>query len=308
MVRFFAVLAPALLISAAAMSKKPAWVEAPVKYCSPTEVCAVGSGDTPAKAKAEARSGIMKWFKSEIKSSAEFSESSRNDSLSNSASTEAWEGTKGILEGVEIKENFDEAGEYYSLASLDKTAAAAAIKLKIAQLDDKMKTLLADDSKRSARMLEDYYKSREELNAQHLFISGATVPEVITYDQVFKNKNAKIAKNIGYYIDMRPSENSASALAIFREALIAHGNKISPNEASADRKCTGSLDAVEQHINIAGFVKYQFVLKLDCMEDGKAVGSVSATETTTGRSQKHALESALPQLKAAAQEGLYNFI
>ena len=291
---------------------KPSWITSPGDYCAIKEICAVGSGDTPARAKTDASAGIMKWFKSNIKSSSRFSESAGDDGFSSSASVEVWEGADGILRGVEIKENFEDAGgRHYSLAGFNKVAAATAIRLKISQLDDKMKILLGDDTKNSVRMLEGYHKVREELNEQYLFLSGSSVPEAVTYAQVLKSRNSKIAKGLNYYVnvlDIHGVDSSGQISAIVKEALTSTGNSVSVDAYYSNRHITGSIEAVKQHINVAGFVKYQFVLKLNCAEGEKVINSITTAETNEGRSQQQAFDSAMPRLKAYVQEHIYDLI
>ena len=293
-------------------SAKPSWIASPWESCGIKEVCAVGSGDTQSRANADARSGIMKWFKSNIKSSARFAESADDDGFSSSASVETWEGADGILKGVEIKENFEDAGgRHYSLAGFNKVAAAAAIRLKIGQLDEKMKSLLGDNTKKSIRMLEGYYNAREELNDQYLFLSGVSVPEAVTYAQVLKSRSSKIVKGLSYYVNIRDIhgiDTPRQMTATVKEALTSIGNSVSADAYSSDRHVTGSLEAVKQHLNVSGFVKYQFVLKLDCAEGEKVINSLVTSETYEGRSQQQAFEAALPKLKAYIHEHIYDLI
>ena len=296
-----------LALAVSDASAKPSWINTPGEFCGDNEICAVGSGNTPARAKADARAAIKKWFKSEIKSSSRFAESAHDDQFSSSASAEIWEGAKGILEGVEIKESFEDAGGYYSLAGFDKTVAAASIKLKVDQLDDKMKVLLGDDTKKSVRMLEGYYKVREELNGQYHFLSGFSIPEVVTYDQMFNNRSSKIVKGLSYQVDIDSFDDGQIA-AIVKEALTSAGNKVSIDAGSSDRSITGSFKGIKQHLNVEGFVKYTFVLTLNCLENKKVISSITTTEISTSRSPQHAFESALPRLKEYVRENIYDLM
>jgi hypothetical protein len=265
---------------------RPDWIDFPSGGCSDDEFCSVGIGNTPAAAKSDARAEIIKWFKSEVKSSARFSESDSGSS----ARADVLEEAGGIIEGVQIKETFYDSESYYALAAFDKKAGAAALKLKIDALDEKMSALPAGAS---LRELAGLYDLRAELNRQHHFLSGAGVPDVVKYDRIAAARDA--FKGRAYRIEI---ENKEIAAAVKR-ALTENGARVS----ASGEKIAGTLTITEIPINVDGFVKFQFDLHLD-----SAAGSLSITETETGRSRAQVLESVMPKLKSFVIENIYDLI
>ena len=289
---------------------KPSWINAPSEYCSKDEICAVGTGERPAKAKSDARTEIMKFFKTQIKSSFRSSESSDDkNGFSSSISNSIWNGTDGILEGVEIKESFDDDDAFYALASFNKDNASKIIKTKIDELDSKMKSLLKQDTKLSIIELKNAFEERKDLNHFYGFLKNSFIPEIISFDDIQQLMNKNIAKNEKFFIELNSSdENRDELVSEIKNVITSTGNFIVLDKSKATRNITGTIKINKEYLNIAGFEKYSVELNLNCLKGKEIISSIIISRSETGRSKEQIINSIMPKLKDDLKKQIYQLI
>ena len=123
---------------------EPDWIRYPYKECEKNQICASGSGDTLNLAKADARNNILKYFKTEIKSSFKSSLFSDETEVKALNSDEINESSEGILKATEIKETYFDKSGFYAFAVLNKDVLQKEILADIRSLDLKMEILLSE--------------------------------------------------------------------------------------------------------------------------------------------------------------------
>ncbi|MDR1027698.1 MAG: hypothetical protein LBL46_04760 [Rickettsiales bacterium] len=283
----------------AATKNRPAWIDAPAGACSETEFCAVGAGSTAAGAKADARAEIMRFFRSSIDSSARFVETES----SSSASLDTQLSANGILEGVEIILNYNDGADFYSLAKLDKVVAAEQLRTKIDQADAEIKRHLGANTKRGARDAMRVEALRKELDNQYLILTGDNIPEPTDYQAAFARIRNQPGKIYSIAVTGDGSDEIETAVAA---ALSDNGNKIA--SANVERRVAGKITSASQFINVEGFVKYKYVLRLDAAEGGKKIGVLETTITEAGRDKSQTDSEAVQKLKAYIAENIFDLM
>lgn len=280
-------------------AKTPKWVKDPEKACKKSELCAVGEGESLSRAKRAARLAIGKIFNTRVKSKFSESISSENGSLNEKTSDEIEEITDVVLEGVEIKKHHETKTGYMALASLNKRKAAANFTREIQKLDEKMTVLMEDYTAGSLMKVEPLYKKREMLNARVAFLTGAGVPPVVSYEDVFKGKKAAADSMIVHvYLD---EDEPKAVESVLSKVLSDRGYKITSGRVrnkSSTHIVTGEYVADKQYLKVDGFEKYKFILKVKASNAQKVESGNLTTEViTTGRNLAQCMEKALPEIQ-----------
>lgn len=287
------------MLTSLTFAKDPSWVKDPSRKCKKSELCAVGEGVNVNRASREARLGISKIFNTQIKSKFKTTLSSNNSHMSEQTTDEVEEVTNGIVEGVEIKKTHETKTGYYALAVLNKRKAANALKREITKLDDKMNVLMSDGANASKVKVEQIYLKREALNDRYAFLSGFELPSNLSYEKVFKARRDAAAKMVVHVFLNESGSKHVEALLL--EALSKIGYKTSSGNSQNKKSThlvTGDYVAEQQHLNVDGFVKYKFLLKLKASTSKKVEsGALTFSVTETGRSLAQARENALPKVK-----------
>jgi hypothetical protein len=288
------------------MAKDPSWVKDPSRACKKSELCAVGEGVSINSANREARLGISKIFNTQIKSKFKTTLTSNNSFMSEQTTDEVEEVTNGIVEGVEIKKTHETKTGYYAFAVLNKRKAANALKKEITKLDEKMKVLLSEGSNASKVKVEQIYLKREAFNKKVAFLTGFEVPSNLSYEEVFKARREAAAKMVVHVF--LNEEGVKHVEATLLEALSRIGYKTSSGNIKnklSTHLVTGDYVAEKQHLNVDGFVKYRFLLKLKASTSRRVEsGALTFSVVETGRSLAQAKENALPKVKEFISENI----
>ena len=290
-----------ILPACAGVPKKnrPAWIAAPSGACAETEFCAVGVGTNLPAAKADARAEIMRFFRSDIDSTAKFSETGD----SSAASLDTALSAAGVLEGVEIIMSFEDGEETYALAKLDKIVAAEQLRTKIDQNDAEIERHLSANTKRGARDAMRVESARRELNNQYQILTGGGIDEPANYEAAF----AKIRNLPGRTYSVNITGDGADEIeTAVAAALSDNGNKVS--DKNPERKITGKITASEQFINVDGFVKYKYILRLDSVESGKKIGVMETSVIETGRDKTQTDSDAVQKIKNYINENVFDLM
>ncbi len=285
---------------------KPEWVHNPYAVCSQNELCAVGVGPGLNTAKADARSGLAKVFEARIKSSFEASLDQDNDETKSKVKDFISESSDVMLNAVEIKETYETPTEIYALAVLNRPVAAKITQEEIDDLDQKMLSLLKEDTPAAAVQLEKLYEQRRSLNQRHIVLTGSPVIEEVTYDQVYGNKKARIGKR-HIFLALEGYPDKAFDQTV-RSVLRENGYTFARTPSDTTPYVIISLIPEEQYSNINGFVKYNyyFTMQAPDRKTGKIVDVLTTTLTETGRNEQQAHSNALNSLKEYLNENILN--
>ncbi len=268
----------------------PAWVYAPYEACSEaTELCATGEAKTSQEAGAEARKNLASIF--EVKVTSEFSSyASASQSfpgqglLREEIQKTLAESVDQVLETVQIKKRFKQAGLSYALASLDRVQASELLKGRIDKIDEELNVLWERRSRMQFRKIVKLYLEREKLNERYSIVSGASLPARMTYGQIISWKEAKpkegqVVLRIGQAPDWMAEK--------IKELLTEAGLKIVKGDAR--KALSMNVDSIKEYINVTGFEKYTFTLTMTSFENGEKNKVLAVSETVTGRNQTDAL-------------------
>lgn len=265
-----------------------------VSDCKSKYICTVGEGPSLNLSKANARTNMSKIFSTKIQSKF----SSTLSDAGETSSEELNESTEAVLEGVEVLKVSEDDTGYYALAGLNKSKASRSFKRQIEKMDEKMEVYLEDGGMSAARKLKQLYMQREVMNKRYEFLSGRSISESITYDQVFKS-NKKLSDLVVhvYLEEEAPKEVESDLVKLLSDA----GMKITTGKElnkGATHIVTGSLQADKQYMKVDGFEKYKFVLKLEAMNrDRIGSGSLNFDITETGRDYDQTHDRAIGKIR-----------
>ncbi|HSQ97490.1 MAG TPA: LPP20 family lipoprotein [Rickettsiales bacterium] len=264
-------------------SSIPEWVEHPYKQCASNEICASGNGESLNSAKTDARNNILKYFETNVKSSFKTSLSSDEETVKQFSAEDTEELTEGILKGVKIKETFQDDEDFFAFAVLDKNIAVKEITNDIKELDTKMKLLLAEKNPKYNKQLEKNYNKREDLNKKYLMLTGNMIPNVVKYEDIFKNK--KISGNLVYYVKIK-NDDLKETTNYLKSTIINNNFKITDNKNQADRIITLSISKKDMYLNVDGFVKQRYSLTIKIFNNiGKEIQILDEDFVEIGRSE-----------------------
>lgn len=285
-------------------AKKPNWISNTEKDCFKNEICATGSGTSPNMAKTDARNNILKYFETNINSKFKSSLSTNEVEEKSFKSEDLEEISEGILKGVKIRSTYDDEKEFYAFAVLDKDVATKEIKNDIEKADAKMKLLIAENNIKYNKQLEKLYIKREELNKRYLVLTGNMIPEVVKYEDIFAAKKKSGELSLSYYI--APSEDYEQQISDYlANVLIENGAKVINNEKDANRFVMVTLNKVKMHLNVDGFMKEMYVLKVEVTNSSaEAVASLYQEFTDTGRSEAQIKEILNMRIKDYISENI----
>ena len=268
----------------------PSWINNPSKECSKNEICSTGNGATPNIAKTDARNNILKYFETKIESSFKSSLSTDEITVKSLKSEDVEELSNGILKGVDIKNTYEKDGEYYAFAVLDKNIAIKEIKNDIEKADSKMKLLIAENNIKYNKQLENLYIKREELNKRYLVLTGNMMPEVVKYEDIFNAKKKSGELSLTYYF--KPSDGYEQEIINFlSNKAVESGAKMTDKESEANRVIVLTINKANLYLNVNGFIKQKYVLKIDVNnKSNETVSTLYQEFIETGRSDSQILE------------------
>ncbi len=271
-------------------AKLPEWISNPSKECAKNEICATGSGTSPAMAKTDARNNILKYFETKVSSQFKSSLSTDEVNVKSLKSEDMEEVSDGILKGVSIKNTYEKDGEYYAFAALDKNIAIKEIRSDIDKIDSKMKILVAENSVKYNKQLEKLYSQREELNKRYLVLTGQMIPEVVKYEDIFNARKKSGELSLTYYIEQ--SDGYEQQINDYLSSIITEsGAKITTNLKEANRIVKLSISRTNMHLNVKGFIRQLYVLKLEVSnKNGDVISNLYQEFIENGRSESQIIE------------------
>ena len=271
-------------------SDAPTWLYSPYDLCQEeTELCATGEGQSMHEADAQARTNLASIFEVQVKS--EFSAST------NSSQTFPWQGqvreevqksvqesVSQVLETVEIKKRYRNNGLAHSIAALNRHKVQELLGNRLDKVDNEIEILFAKKQRTNLRKIVKLNLEREKLSEKYSIVAGHGIPPKVSYAQIVsfresKPKSEPLILRIGQAPDWMTEK--------LTELLTEAGFKIV--RTGAEKVLTLNVESIKEFLNVDGFEKHTFTLNLTSTEQGQKTGSVSASETVTGRSQADAL-------------------
>ncbi len=287
----------------------PDWLSDSKKGCSISELCAVGTGGTRTIAERNARISLSKIFTNKISSKLSTSLKSSGGEIEEDVSENIDEATETALTGTEIRKTYEDKVSFYALAVVNKSKAGTALKSEMEIIDAEMLAISKDGEDIEKVKLEKLYSKREILNRQYDFLTGKSILPPLAYESIFTQKKSA-AKGVVIHISL--DEDRPKIIETFLAQTISEmGYRTTTGQLrnkDSTHIITGQYLPEKQYINIEGFEKFKFVLKIKAMRTGTNIesGHLITEVTESGRNINQASEKALPKIKDFLKNNIEN--
>ena len=308
------ILAISLLPLLLQASERPKWLNAPGDYCGPSKLCAVGEASGRMMAETEARNAIAKIFETKVSSTTTATTTSesttKDDVVSGSVEEDYYnqikEMTEQTLEGVVVKEFYEDSESHYALAVLNKREAARRLKSKMEELDDEIVALYKSGRRASLNKALKLFKVRDNFNDKHDFLAGRKFPARISKAKILSAKSAKRAQRVVVYLEVDEISETDELKKLVIDELLKNDLKVvTASTLKHNFKVSVSFTGEKQHMNVKGFEKYKFLLNFISKDkSGNKIGSLNYDHVATGRSLTQAYSNALVKVKPYIVENL----
>ncbi len=295
-----------LIMSVTAWGKND-WVTDTKKGCKSSEICAVGSGDSRNASERNARLALGKIFDTKISSKLSSSLKSSGGNVEDAVSEDIEELTESALAGVQITKNFEDKTSFYSLAVLNKAKAASGFKKEIENLDSQMKVIFRDGDGVEKIKLGKLFVKREILNKQYHFLTNQSLESPVSYEEVFSAKKSASSEVVVHvYLDEAEPKTVESALVAEITAMGFRATSGQIRNKNSTHIITGEFVPEKQYMQVEGFEKYRFILKVKAMKAGTKIesGHFNFEDIETGRNLDQATEKALPKIKEFIKQNI----
>lgn len=294
-------LACSLSVSA---TDKPKWVDDVTKGCDKKDICALGEGSDRDSASLSATVAMSKIFDNQISSNFSSTLGSEGATVSEKVTEEIKQITKSTLQGVQVSKFHTEGDKHFALATLNKAKARTSLLREIDTIDSKMKAFYEDKSISSMVQLEGLFFKRENLEKQVVFLGGDPTPAPYKYDDIFKNKK-EATKDIIVHVYLDEDEPKAIEQLLSKE-ITGLGFKVTRGRVrneQATHIVTGEVLADKQFLNVEGFEKYSWHIKISAMNSKKVgTGELDITISETGRNFTQTYDKAMPKIRSELKE------
>lgn len=273
-----------------AAKKMPEWIYSPYDFCvEAEEICATGEARSMTAADLEAKKNLASVFEVRIRS--DFSVSSTASQtmpwlskVSEEVRGELKESVDEIIELVQVREHYKKDGLSYSLASLKKAEALNLLLPRLKKLDAEIRRLWEKKQRTNFRKLVRLTLEREKLAERQSVLAGASGPEVVTLDEILRWRDAATKT---YPLFLNVGQAPTWLVDKLRELLTESGFRLV--KSAGGQVLNVNVDSIKEYLNVDGFEKFTFTLKLQSFEKGEKKRVLSTSESVTGRSQADAL-------------------
>ena len=148
--------------------------------------------------------------------------------------------------------------------------------------------------------LERLFVKREVMNRQHQFLTNESIPSPLSYEEIF-NAKREGAQNVVVHVYLDEDEpktvEGALTQAISELGFPASSGQVRNKHST--HIITGEYVSDKQYLNVEGFEKYKFVLKLKAMKADTKVesGHLNFEVVETGRNFSQANDRAIPKFQ-----------
>mgnify|MGYP002107049197 CR=1 FL=1 len=270
---------------------KPAWVDSPAAGCLPSELCAVGSGGSLTAAQINARAALAKIFETKIRASV----TTRADVSSVDLDEVIMESADAVLNAVDVRRTYDDGGNFYALAVLNRSEGAGTAKEEMDRLDTRMELLLKEKTLPASIRLEEAYDQRAAVNGRYRVLTGTSYPEKITYEQAAAYKASMFKHRT---VSVTASRGQDGLRRAVQEALSEVGYVVADAPTKNIPEAAVSVKAEPQYMNVPGFVRYTFTFRITVPDQNKGrIEVATASFSEAGRSYEQAYENAVSAFK-----------
>jgi hypothetical protein len=301
--------------SAKAIGKTPSWVNSPAEFCGHLEVCVVGTGQGKLVAEAAARNSMALFFKAKIESSETVttsmtSKQAADGTLSGEVDEEDQkqiiQTTSEVLDGIEIRESFEDAESFYILASLNKSKAAKRLKSKMKEIDEKMQALVKENKRSSIFKGFKLLALRNQINKKYELLKNSRFKELVSFEKLSRLKRAKDKLAVVVFVQINSEENAEEFQHEIVRKLLDLGLKVVLSEDKTHQyKIMAELKSQKAYINVKGFSKYKFSMEVESKSpSGKKIGGLNFENFQVGRNEVQAYNKMFPELKEFLEENL----
>jgi hypothetical protein len=268
----------------------PEWVYSPYDSCHEAEeLCATGEGRSFAQADTQAKVNLASIFEVKVESTFNAHSSSRSSGASEGQVRQEvqhslQESVNQILETVQIKKHFKKDGLTYALASLDRHKASELLGERLYRLDKEMEILWAARQRTNLRKMIKLSLEREKLYEKFSIVANSPRPAPVAYQDVIEWRESRPKLEP---LALKTGSVPAWMKEKIEELITESGFRLV--KGKADKVVSMNVTSIREHLNVKGFEKYTFTLKLTHIENGRKKKVISTSETVTGRSQADAL-------------------
>lgn len=268
----------------------PEWIYSPYSACTETtELCATGEGKSFSEADAQAKKNLASIF--EVKVKADFTSSTSSTQgmpwqaqVRQEVQSSLQESVDQVLETVQIRKHFKKDKLVYALATLDRAQASGLIGNRLHKIDTELSLLWEKRQRTNLRRMIRLALEREKLNERYSIVNGSGLPARVSYADIMawresRPKTSPLILRIGQAPEWMTEK--------VKELLTESGFRLV--KADAAKVLTMNVDSIKEFLNVEGFEKYTFTLKLTSIENGEKKKVLSTSETVTGRTQADAL-------------------
>lgn len=290
-----------------AIAGQPKWVNNPDEFCPNHELCAVGEATGRMGAEAEARKALSSIFQTKIKASTKVTTESQSsiavDVVEGGATEEVTSTVKAmteqVLDGVEIKQFYEDSESVYALAVLNKPEAAKRLKSKINDVDEDIRNFYKDGRRGNLNKALKKFLVRQNLNERYEFLASNRYQAPISKAMILKKKAAKAKLGTTIFLKVEEVGSAGELKQIATNNLIASDYKVvNKADLKHDFILNTKLSAEKEYFNVKGFEKYKFILSFEAQtKQGKKHGSLETAVTQTGRDFAQAYAKAIPELR-----------
>ena len=286
--------------------KLPVWVYSVYDFCTESsELCASGEGPNAYASDAEAKSNLASIFKVHITSNFKTSLTEQNTvhqlekKVLSQATQELQSSVDEVLESVEVKQRFKQDNVFYSLATLDKDIAINILTKRMKRIDDQLKSYWKKQKKTLARRMLKLSAERAGIEEKLAVLTPVFEPAPVSYEQVLNWTLSPTRQGvIGVKVAQSPKWLTSKVSTLLNEV----GYKTSEN---AHDVVTINVTSIKEFLNVEGFEKFTFTMKISHIRDNDKVGSLSKSETVVGRNQEDALLKIKKTFSEYLEEELY---
>lgn len=297
-------LAPKPVLSPGA-KEMPEWVYSPYDHCvEAEEICATGEAKSMTAADLEAKKNLASVFEVRIRSDFSVSTSASQSmpwlsKVSEEVRGELKESVDEIIELVQIREHYKKDGLSYALAALKKGEALNLLKPRLSKIDAEIKRLWERKQRTNLRKMVRLTLEREKLAERYSILAGVAYPPIVTFDEIMRWRDSE-KKTQPIFLNIGQAPNWL--VEKLKELLTESGFRLvrSPGQLILNV----NVNSINEYLNVQGFEKFTFTLKLQSIEGGERKRVLSTSETVTGRSQADALLKVKKQFSEYIEEHL----
>lgn len=287
----------AIISSSSLSAKVPKWISSAQNACPQGYLCAVGEGESVMISDLQARNSLAKIFSIEIHSTFSLEEDSSNGFLSNEIRDKIKERTSFILEGSKIERRFESDTQFYSLAKIDKKILKKTFQNEMDNLEARVRELS------NSKELWDIVKAELLISqwdkAYNRFLIVSNEKKVLDEklrEKVSRSKK-KLTHNTSIFVEFREDQPKVFK-PLLEETLLNLGYQIDKKASKATHHIKGEFVSEKEYLNVDGFVKYRFRVKLYTLDqEERKKGVVESDVVSIGRTQRQAYDKSIDELK-----------